>query len=109
MFERFVRQLGQVKLPEKEIDALRAKMRPAAEDSVRLSFILSAIAEKEKIAASDAELASELESALKDSDNEQKKAEMRELFERRKDQIAHMIRERKVMALLREKAVYKDA
>ncbi len=109
MFERFVRQLGSVKLPDKEIEALRAKMRPAAEDSVRLSFILNAIAEKEKLPVSDAEVAAELEAGLKDAESEEKKKELRELFERRKDQIAHMIRERKVMNFLKEKAVYKDA
>ncbi|NNN07021.1 MAG: trigger factor, partial [Elusimicrobia bacterium] len=109
MLERFQRQLGSVKLPEKSVSDLNDKMRTAAEDSVRLSFVLGAIAEKEKIAATDAEIAAELEAGLKDAESEEKKKELRELFERRKDQIAHMLRERKVMAFLRDKAAYTDA
>ncbi len=109
MLERFQRQLGSVKLPEKSVADLNEKMRTAAEDSVRLSFVLGAIAEKEKIAATDAEIAAELEAGLKDAESEDKKKELRDLFERRKDQIAHMLRERKVMAFLRDKAAYTDA
>jgi trigger factor len=109
MMERMQRQLGASSLPEKVIADLHAKLQPKAEEEVRLAFVLNAIAEKEKIAASDAEVAGELEAGLKDAETEEKKKELRELFDKRKDQIAHMIRERKVMSFLRDKAVYKDA
>jgi len=109
MMERMQRQLSGAKLSEKVLADLRAKMLPKAEDEVRLAFVLNAIAEKEKIAASDAEVAGELEAGLKDAESEERKTELREIFAKRKDQIAHMIRERKTMAFLKDKAVYKDA
>ena len=110
MMERMSRQLaGAATLPEKMLADLRAKLQPKAEDEVRLAFVLSAIADKEKIEASEAEVRGELEAGLKDAETEEKKKELRDVYERRKDQIAHMIRERKTMAFLREKAVYKDA
>ncbi|MBI4060018.1 MAG: trigger factor [Elusimicrobia bacterium] len=110
MMDRMRRQTaGAARLPEKVLAELRAKLQPKAEDEVRLAFLMSAIAAKERIEVSDAELASELEAGLKDAESEQKKKELREIFEKRREQVAHMIRERKTMDLLREKAVYKDA
>lgn len=110
MMDRMRRQLmGATQISEKVINDLRAKLQPKAEDEVRLAFVMSAIAEKEKIEVTDAELASELEAGLKDAESEEKKKELSEIFAKRKDQISHMIRERKTMNLLKEKAVYKDA
>lgn len=110
MMERMARQLvGAGQVPEKIMADLKAKMQPRAEDEVRLAFVLNAIAEKEKIEATDADLNAELEAGLKDIEDEAKKAELRDVYAKRKDQIAHMIRERKVMTFLKDKAVYKDA
>ncbi|MDE2142977.1 MAG: trigger factor [Elusimicrobia bacterium] len=110
MMERMKRQLqGAGELPANVMADLTAKMQPKAEDEVRLAFVLSAIAEKEKIEASESELAAELEEGLKDADTEEKKKDLREVYAKRKDQIAHMIRERKTMKFLKEKAAYKDA
>ena len=110
MMERMSRQFaGAGKIPEKVLADLRAKLQPKAEDEVRLAFVMSAIAEKEKIEVSDAEIQGELEAGLKDAEDEAKKKEMRAVFEKRKDQIAHMLRERKTLAFLKNKASYKDA
>jgi trigger factor len=110
MMDRMRRQLmGATQLSEKVLTDLRQKLQPKAEDEVRLAFVMSAIAEKEKIAVTDAELASELEAGLKDAESEEKKKELQEIFSKRKDQISHMIRERKTMNLLKEKAVYTEA
>lgn len=110
MMDRMRRQLmGATQISEKVINDLRAKLQPKAEDEVRLAFVMSAIAEKEKIEVTDAELASELEAGLKDAENEAKKKELQEIFAKRKDQISHMIRERKTLNLLKEKAVYTEA
>jgi trigger factor len=110
MMERMQRQLSSATgVDEKVLADLRGKLQPRAEDEVRLAFVLSAIAEKEKISVADADLASELEAGLKDADTEEKKKRLRETFDSRKEQISHMIRERKTMAFLREKAAYKDA
>lgn len=110
MMERMKRQLmGAANLPEKVLTDLRAKMLPKAEDEVRLAFVMSAIAEKEKIEVTEAELASELEAGLKDAQDEKRKAEIREIYANRKDQISHMIRERKTLNFLKDKAVYTEA
>lgn len=110
MMDRMRRQLmGATQLSEKVLTDLRQKLQPKAEDEVRLAFVMSAIAEKEKIAVTDAELESELEAGLKDAGTEQKKKELQDIFAKRKDQISHMIRERKTLNLLKEKAVYTEA
>ncbi|PIR15301.1 MAG: trigger factor, partial [Elusimicrobia bacterium CG11_big_fil_rev_8_21_14_0_20_64_6] len=85
MMERMRRQLmGATKLSDKVLADLRAKLQPKAEDEVRLAFVMSAIAEKEKISVTDAELASELEAGLKDAEDEAKKKELTEIFDKRK-------------------------
>jgi trigger factor len=110
MMERMSRQLsGASKLPEKVLSDLRSKFLPKAEDEVRLAFILNAIAEKEKIEANDQDFEAELATGLKEAQTDEKKNELRELYTKRKDQILHMIRERKTVAFLKEKAAYKDA
>ncbi len=111
MMDRMRRQLmGATQLSEKVLADLRAKLQPKAEDEVRLAFVISAIAEKEKIEVSEEELASELEAGLRDAQNEEKKKkELREIFAKRKEHIAQMIRERKTLNFLKAKAVYKDA
>lgn len=110
MMERMRRQLmGATQLSEKVLTDLRQKLQPKAEEEVRLAFVMSAIAEKEKIAVTDAELNSELEAGLKDAQDEAKKTELKKIFAERKEQISHMIRERKTLNLLKEKAVYTEA
>lgn len=110
MMERMQRQLaGSAQVSEKVLADLKLKLKPKAEDEVRLAFVMSAIAEKEKIEVADADLNAELEAGLKEAENEEKKKELREVFTKRKDQISHMIRERKTMTFLKDKAAYKDA
>lgn len=110
MLERLkARVFGGANLNDKALGDLKSKMLPQAEDEVRLAFVLNAIAEKEKIEATDAELKAELEKGLAEEADPAKKAEMQQAFEKRKDSIAHVLRERKVVAFLREKAAFKDA
>jgi trigger factor len=110
MMERMQRQLsGGANVSEAVLKDLREKLKPKAEDEVRLAFVISAIAEKEKIEVAEADLTAELEAGLKDAETEDKKKDLREVFTKRKDQISHMIRERKTMTFLKDKAAYKDA
>lgn len=110
MLDRLKHRLfGGANINEKALGDLRAKMLPQAEDEVRLAFVLNAIAEKEKIEATEAELKAELDKSLAEEADPAKRKELEETFARRKDSIAHMMRERKVMAYVREKAAYKDA
>lgn len=109
MLERLkARLFGGANVNEKALGDLKAKMQPQAEDEVRLAFVLNTIAEKEKIEATEAELKTELDKGLAEEADPAKRAELQQAFERRKDSIAHVLRERKVVAFLREKASYKD-
>jgi trigger factor len=110
MMDRMKHQLGgSAQVSEKVLGDLREKLKPKAEDEVRLAFVISAIAEKEKIEATEADLTAELEAGLKDAETDAKKKDLHDVFAKRKDQISHMIRERKTMTFLKEKAAYKDA
>lgn len=109
MVERLKRQIGMKELSEKQLEELKTKMWPRAEDEVRISYLLPAIAEKEKIKALDEDLKAELEKNLAGAESETKKAELSQLFEQRKDSILAMIRDRKALAFIREKAVITEA
>ena len=81
---------------------------PEAENAVRLQFLVARIAEAEKIAVSDADLAAELEKSLAQSETDKEKTKTREVFEHRKEEIAAMLRERKVYVFVRESAKIKE-
>lgn len=109
LLERFAQQLGGQKWTEQQQAELKAKILPRAEDEVRISYLLPAIAEKEKIQALDEDLKAELDKNLNAIESDQKKDEIRKLFEERKDAIAGMIRDRKTMEFLRQKAVITES
>ncbi|MBI5622654.1 MAG: trigger factor [Elusimicrobia bacterium] len=110
MAERLRRQyLGDRPWPSGEAEKLRPKLVPQAEKELRLSYILQSIAEKEKLAALDAEIKAEMEHSLEHAKNDVEKDELRKLFEERKDTIAGIIRDRKTMTFVKEKALVADA
>ncbi len=111
LMERVKRQLVGPKgeLTQEQAKDLSEKLKPRAEDEVRISYLLPAIAEKEKLQALDSDLQAELEKNLAAIENDDKKEEIRKLFEERKDAIAGMIRDRKTLAFIREKAVITEA
>ncbi|MFH1724751.1 MAG: trigger factor [Elusimicrobiota bacterium] len=91
-------------LPEKEAGQLREKLRPAAVNEVRMQFITSEIARREKIEATGEDLKEDLERHLAQSESDDQKKQTRELFEKRADDIRAAIRDRKVFQLIREAA-----
>lgn len=107
--ERLRRQaLGDRPWPAQEKDSVRAKLRPDVENELKVSYLLAAIAEKEGIKALEEDLKAELERSLKDSKSDDQRDQVRRLFEERRESISGLIRERKAMAFLREKASVKD-
>lgn len=94
---------------QKQVEDLKKNMLPKAESDVRLSYIFAAIADKEKIDVKDEDIKAELDQALASAENEERKTELRKMFDERRDAIMGMLRERKVIAYIKEKAVYKDA
>ncbi|MBI4375882.1 MAG: hypothetical protein HY549_05465, partial [Elusimicrobia bacterium] len=89
---------------DKQLDDLRQKLRPKAEAELRLSYLLPAIAEKEKIKALDEDIQAEFERNLSAAQDEDRKQEIQKMFKERRDAISDMIRDRKTMDWIREKA-----
>jgi trigger factor len=109
MLGRLKNQLGLKELTEAQLTDIKPKMLPRAEDEVRISYLLPAIAEREKIKALDEDFKIELEKNLEAAETEAKKTELKNMFDERKDSILAMIRDRKTLAFIREKAVITEA
>lgn len=95
-------------LPEEERNKLLDKLAPRAEAEVRLSFLLRAIAAAEKIEAAAEDLDKELEGALQDANNEERKKNIRRFFQEHGDEIKGMIRDRKVMQFVKDNAAISE-
>ncbi|MHB2026557.1 MAG: trigger factor [Elusimicrobiota bacterium] len=104
----------QMKIPAEQWEGkmskeLETKLKPLAENEVRLGYIISAIGEKERIEATNEEIGKELEKSLAQAKTEEEKKSVQRFFEHRRDDIAAMIRERKTVAFIREKALVAKA
>lgn len=89
-------------IPEENRKTFVQKMRPSVEKDLRIGYIIHAIANKENIAATDADLKEEMDNALKNSPKEAE--QIKRFFETRKEDILATIKERKVFTFLKEKA-----
>lgn len=95
--------------PEKEEPKLAGKLRPEAEKTVRLSYIIQAIAAKEKLEASDEEIGAERENTLSKASSDKDREALTGFFDQHREEIAAVLRERKVYKFLRDNAKLKDA
>ena len=86
-------------------DDLREKMRPAGADEVRGQLLLEAIADKENIAVTDAELGKHVEDTAKS--RSMPAAKLRAEWQRdgRLDSVTYSLRQEKVLKFLVEKAI----
>ncbi|MFH2204424.1 MAG: trigger factor [Elusimicrobiota bacterium] len=91
-------------LPEKQAAELGEKLRPQAADQVRLQFILNAIANEEKIEATDEDFKQEQEKAVNGAHDDKEKEKAREFFAKNGDDIRAALKERKVIQLMRDTA-----
>ena len=89
-------------IPEENRKTFIQKMRPSVEKDLKIGYIIHAIANKENIAATDADLKEEMDNALKNSPKEAE--QIKKFFETRKEDILATIKERKVFTFLKEKA-----
>ena len=99
---------GLRRISEKVLGDLK-QMKPRAEDEVRLAFILRHRREGEDRRHRRGPQTPSSSSGSRKRRARDSKKDLREVFTKRKDQISHMIRERKTMAFLKDKAAYKDA
>lgn len=86
-------------------DELREKMRPAGADEVRGQLLLEAIAEKENIAVSDAELGKHVEETAKSRNMPAAKLRAEWQRDGRLDNVQYSLRQEKVLQFLVEKAI----
>lgn len=91
---------------EERKKALRGKLRSNAERHVRLSYLISRIAQEEKLRATDEEYRQELEKAEKS--NPQRVEEVRKYFEHNHERIMSQITEEKVLKYLTDHAKIKE-
>lgn len=96
-------------LPEGEFNKLREKLGPRAEAEVKLSFLLRKIAEAEKIEATPQDVEAELSRTLEDSPSEERRRGIRKFFQEHADEVKGMIRDRKVVAFIKEHAAITEA
>lgn len=99
---------GNRDLSDTELEKLKEKVKPEAEDQVRLSFILSAIAQREKIDVGEEDLKGELERNLEKAHSEEQKRDVRAFFEKSKDEVEAALRDRKVLDFIRGAAKIKE-
>ena len=110
MIERLQRQLlgGRGEFSAQQLEELKTKLRSQAEDRVRISFLLPAIAQREKLAVAEAEVQAELEKSLAAAQTDEDKAGVRRACVERRDEILGMLRDRKTLDFLRAKASVSD-
>ncbi len=86
-------------------DELREKMRPAGADEVRGQLLLEAIAEKENIAVTDAELGKHVEETARSRNMPAAKLRAEWQRDGRMDNVTYSLRQDKVLKFLVEKAI----
>jgi trigger factor len=109
MFDRLIGGMGGQagQISDKQKADLLEKLKPQAAETVRLQFILSEVANVEKVEANDDDFKAEKERALAGAKDDKEKAEMDKFYEERKDDVLATLRERKVISLIREAAKVK--
>jgi trigger factor len=86
-------------------DELREKMRPAGADEVRGQLLLEAIADKENIAVTDAELGKHIDETAKSRNMPAAKLRAEWQRDGRLDNVTYSLRQEKVLKFLVEKAI----
>lgn len=94
-------------LPQEQAGKLREELKPQAAKQVRLQLLLSEIARKEGVEATDADFDEELRRTMEAQDDEKRRQQTREFFTNNKEDILAAIRERKTIRMIREAAKVK--
>ncbi len=102
----YVGQGGQKAEWDKKAVEMRPKYREEAEKNVRLSYILNAVAQEEKLEVSEADIAKELDRVLQA--NPGKEEEVKKYFDENKSSISSRIKEQKIFEFLIKEASLKE-
>ncbi len=89
-------------------DELVKKLEPVAERNLSLAYILHSIAQKEKVEITEKDLQAELERAMQSASSEKEKAQVKVIFEKRKEYITATLRENKTLDFVKSKASVKE-
>jgi trigger factor len=90
--------------PDAELRSWTDKLRPLVEKDLKISYLLAAIARKEKLQVPDEDLAKELDRSLESADTEEKKEGIRKAFGGRRDEIRAILLDRKTMSFIKGQA-----
>ncbi|MBI4056342.1 MAG: trigger factor [Elusimicrobia bacterium] len=104
LLKRLKNQLGNRDIPEKDLENLKNRLKNQAEKEIRLSYILRAISDEEKIQPGDEDFQNELNTNLQKVSAEDQKGQIQNFFKEHKSEVLAMIRERKVMEYLEANA-----
>lgn len=94
-------------LPQEQAAKLREELKPQAAKQVRLQLLLSEIARKEGVEATDADFDEELKRAVEAVEDDKRRQQTRDFFTNNKEDILAAIRERKTIRLIRDAAKIK--
>jgi len=106
--ENFIKRMfaGQkTEFSDENKKAFGERMRPNVEKDLRVGYIIHAIADKENLKATDADLQAEMDKALASNPKEEKR--VKEFFDEKKHDILATLDERKVFEFLKAKAKIK--
>jgi len=106
MEKYFVNQGGPKAEWDKKSAEMRPKYREEAEKNVRLSYILNAIAQEEKLEVTDKDAAGELERILQT--NSGREEEVKKYFNENKNSISSRLKEQKIFEFLIKEAKIKE-
>ena len=111
MMERLKRRLlgKRGEFSAQQAEELKAKLKPQAEDRVRISFLLPAIAAREKLEVNDGEIEAEQQAALAAAQSDEAKEDVRKTFSERRDEVVALLRDRKTHAWMMSKAAIAEA
>ncbi len=109
--ENFINRMlgGKQDLPEENRKAFAEKMRPNVERDLKIGYITHAIAEAEKLEATDADWQAEMDKSLQtQAKSKEDTDKIKKFFESRKEDVKATISERKVFDFLKAKAKIKE-
>jgi len=101
--------LGKRDWPAGEKDKVGEKLRPRAEQEVRLAFLLRAVAQTEKIEVNQQDMEAEKAELLKSAQSEEDRQALARHFEENTEAIKAALLDRKVVNFLKSSAAVTEA
>lgn len=103
MVRRFMSQFQAAgKLDDKAFGDMKERLRPIAENEIRLTYIVQKIGDQEKVEVTDADIEAEVEKNLAGARNKAEEKKARKFFRENREDVEFVLKERKVFDLLKK-------